>query len=152
MEAPTTDSPLSPEVCEVVASTAPLLREQGTAITTRFYELLFQRHPHVQAMFGDRVDQQAVRLAQAVLAYAEHITNPEVLLPVIERIAARHVAAGVEPVQYPIVGDTLLAAMVDVLGEVDAVVIDAWGAAYDWLANQFVQVESGLRATAGAAE
>lgn len=146
--APSITPDLSPEVQEIITATVPILTEHGAAITARFYELLFERHPDVRSMFADPVDTQATRLAQAVLAYAQNISSPEVLLPVIERIGRRHVAAGVEDGQYPIVGDTLLAAMVDVLGELDLAVVEAWAAAYQWLADRFIEVEAGLRADA----
>ncbi len=56
-------------------------------------------------------------LTGAILAYARHIREPEVLAATIERIAQKHVALKIEPEHYEAVGTSLLAAISDVLGD-----------------------------------
>lgn len=141
---------LSDATISLVKSTAPILREHGLAITTRMYEMLFEEHPEVREMFGVPDGEQEKRLAGAVLAYAENIDRIETLVPTVERIAAKHVSSGVEPEHYAIVGDTLLRAMMHVLGEVELVVLEAWGEAYDFLANVFIGIEAELYEAAPA--
>lgn len=133
---------LPPEKIEIVKSTHPVLAEHGLAITTRMYERLFAEHPEVAEMFT--VPGQEERLAAAVLAYCENIDNVAVLLPVVRNIAKKHVASGVVAEQYEIVGGHLLGAMVDVLGELDAAVVDAWACAYGVLVDAFITIESDL--------
>lgn len=143
-----TEAELSPTTVAVVKSTAPILREQGLAITTRMYQILFEEHPEVSLMFSVPDGEQEKRLAAAVLAYAENIDRIEELVPTVERIAAKHVASGVEAPHYDIVGDTLLRAMISVLGEMDMAVLDAWAEAYAYLANVFIGIEAELYASA----
>lgn len=137
---------LSIETKEIVKATKPVLEDHGLAITTRMYERLFVEHPETEALFSGAAPGQAERLAGAVLAYAENIDDVEALVPVVQGIATKHVAAGVEPAHYDIVGAALLGAMVDVLGGLETSVIDAWAAAYGYLANIFIDVEANLTA------
>ncbi len=137
---------LSNETKQIVTATKPVLEEHGLAITTRMYERLFTEHPEVESMFAGAAPGQPERLAGAVLAYAENIDQVEALVPVVQEIAVKHVAAGAEHDHYDIVGGALLGAMVDVLGELDPSVLDAWGAAYGFLADIFISVEANLMA------
>ncbi len=142
------DTPLTEETISIVESTIPVLKEHGLAITTRFYERLFEEHPEVEPMFAAASPGQAERLAGAVLAYARNIRDLDALAPAVERIAAKHVGAGVQPLHYDVVGTVLLGSMVDVLGELDIAVLDAWGAAYGALADVFIGAEAALMETA----
>ena len=129
----------------IVSATKPVLEEHGVAITSRMYERLFAQHPETEALFRGTEPGQAERLAEAVIAYASHIDDLTPIVPVVQAIAAKHIAAGVSAEHYPIVGEALLGAMVDVLGDLDASILDAWGAAYGFLANIFIGVETDLR-------
>ncbi len=131
-----------------VAATVPILKEHGVAITRRMYERLFENHPSVVSLFDNAPDDQAERLANAVLAYAENIDNVAVLLPVVNSIAEKHVGAGVDPALYETVGGELLGAMVDVLGELPSEVVSAWAEAYGYLADLFIEIETELSSAA----
>ena len=137
---------LSAETKEIVKATKPTLEQHGLAITSRLYERLFTEHPETEQLFAGSSPGQAARLADAVLAYADNIDNIEALVPVVEQIAAKHVAAGVQPAHYDIVGTALLRSMVDVLGELDIAVIEAWSEAYGVLSSVFISTEADLAA------
>ena len=139
---------LSAETVDIVKSTVPILKEHGEAITSRMYDRLFVEYPEVEPMFADTTSDQKARLANAVMAYAANVDNLDVLMPVVDSIAEKHVAAGVSSDLYPIVGGLLLGSMVDVLGPLDDAVIDAWGEAYDYLASVFIEVDAGKMAAA----
>jgi hypothetical protein len=54
---------------DIVKSTAPLLKKHGQQITTRMYEILFQKHPEVKEKFDMSAQadgSQPVKLATAV--------------------------------------------------------------------------------------
>jgi nitric oxide dioxygenase len=136
---------LSPQTIETVKATAPILKEHGVAITTRMYEILFTEHPEVKELFSSGPGEQEKRLADAVLAYATNIDKLETLTPVVQNIATKHVAKGVQADHYPVVGATLLTAMGDVLGPLDASIVDAWAEAYGYLADIFITTEAELR-------
>jgi hemoglobin-like flavoprotein len=87
-------------------------------------------------------DQQAAKLAASVYAYASHIDELEKLGNAVENIAKAHVNTHVIAEQYPVIGECLLAAMKDVLGEAATPeVMDAWTEAYNNLANIFITRE-----------
>lgn len=145
---PTPTVVLTPEAQAIVKSTYPIIEEHGLAITTRMYEKLFKYYPGMQVFFKDAGPELQQKLANAVLAYCANVDKPEVLVPVLQGIAAKHVDSGVLPEHYTVVGDMLLAAMVDVLGPLDASVVNAWGDAYGYLASVMVQLESAIYAEA----
>ncbi len=140
-------STLSEQDMDTVEQTAPILSEHGLAITTHFYETLFTKHPEVKPMFSSETGLQAEKLAGAVLAYAKNIRNLDALGPAVQRMAAAHVGAGVQPAHYDVVGAQLLESIDVVLGGVDQSILDAWGAAYGQLASIMISTEAELAAS-----
>ncbi|MFT5716889.1 MAG: nitric oxide dioxygenase [Oleiphilaceae bacterium] len=139
---------LSQATIDTVKSTTSLLEENGEAITTYFYKRLFEQHPALKNVFNQvnqkRGDQPRA-LADAVLAYANNLHNIEALVPVVQRIAHKHVSLGVKAEQYPIVGQNLLAAIQHVLVLPDThPALIAWEEAYGVLANIFINTEEGI--------
>ncbi|KAG7125919.1 Flavohemoprotein like [Verticillium longisporum] len=137
----------------IVKSTAPILKEHGTTITTVFYKSMLGAHPELRNVFNlsnQRSGAQQKALANAVLAYATHIDELQKLGPAVERIAQKHVSLGVTPDQYAIVGEHLIKAIATVLGDgLTPEVADAWVAAYGQLADIFVKREGDLYDQAG---
>ena len=138
-------SGVSQKTIDIVKSTAPILKKHGNQITTRMYEIMFHNHPEVKKQFDMSAQangSQPAKLANAVYAYATHIDNLEALKSTVETIAHRHVKTHVQPEQYAIVGESLLQAMKDVLGEsATDEVMSAWTEAYAALAEVFINKE-----------
>lgn len=139
---------LSAETLATIKSTAPLLAEQGQAITTLFYAKLFRQHPELQHIFNmanQAKGEQSRALAESVFMYATHIDKLQNLGPMVNRIAHKHASLQVAPEHYPIVGKYLLEAIQDHLGlEADHPVLGAWAEAYGQLASIFIQTEEGI--------
>ncbi|MCK8514957.1 NO-inducible flavohemoprotein [Methylonatrum kenyense] len=139
---------LNTETREVIKATAPVLAEHGLTITRRFYQRMFEQHPELKNLFNQShqaAGDQPKALANAVHAYAMHIDNPQVLASAIERIAHKHVSLRVQPEQYAIVGEHLLGAIKDILGDAATdQIIDAWAAAYQQLADILIEKEAAL--------
>jgi len=139
---------LSQKTKDIVKATAPILQDKGIEITTRMYARMADEQPELKALFANTKDGQADRLAAAVLAYAQNIQKLEALGPSVAAIAKKHVSAKVKPEHYPIVGGLLLAAMKDVLGDaLTDEVTSAWGEAYSFLADIFIEKEEELGGT-----
>lgn len=85
-------------------------------------------------------------LANAVLMYARHIDQLEQLGGLVSQIVNKHVALNILPEHYPIVGACLLRAIREVLGAEIATdaVIEAWGAAYQQLADLLIGLEENV--------
>jgi len=136
---------LSDKTKEIVKATAPVLQEKGVEITTRMYARMAEEQPTLKALFANTRDGQADRLAAAVLAYAQNIDKLEALGSSVIAIAKKHVDANVLPEHYPIVGQLLLAAMQDVLGDAATDdILEAWKEAYFFLADIFIEKEKEL--------
>ncbi len=139
---------LSPQTIAIVKATAPVLVQHGVEITTRMYEQLFL-DKEIETLFDQAAQasgEQPRRLAAAIVAFAQNVDNLPALSSAIERIAARHVATHVQPRHYPLVAGALLGAIRDVLGAVATEeVIDAWTAAYGFLADVLITREAEMR-------
>lgn len=132
----------------IVKATQPVLEQHALAVAARLYERLFACHPDIAALFtGDPLVHEQ-RFADVILTYVEFIDDIDALEPVVREIAGKHVAAGVTGVQYDLIGEMLLASMVDVLGLLDAAVLDAWADAYSYLASVFKNAEAHVRENA----
>ncbi len=137
---------LSAHTIGIIKSTAPVLETMGTEITKNFYTKLFTSHPELLNIFNhanQRKGKQQAALANAVYAAAANIDNLPAILPVVKQIAYKHRSLGVKPEQYPIVGENLLAAMKEVLGDAATPeILGAWAEAYGVIADVFISVET----------
>lgn len=131
-----------------IDASVPVLREHGLAITSVFYENMFEAHPELKNLFnmGNQANgSQQQSLAAAVFAYAANIENSAALAPVIERIVHKHVSVGIKAEHYPIVGKHLLGAIKQILGEAATTdLLDAWAEAYGLLADALIAAEAKL--------
>ncbi|MDG5789739.1 NO-inducible flavohemoprotein [Evansella sp. AB-P1] len=136
---------LDRKTIEIIKSTVPVLAEHGEAITKRFYEMMFKNHPELLNIFNhanQKQGKQPKALANTIYAAAQYIDNLEAILPVVKQIAHKHRSLEIKAEHYPIVGEHLLLAIKDVLGDAATdEIIDAWGRAYGIIADVFIQVE-----------
>jgi nitric oxide dioxygenase len=142
---------LSKESIAIVKSTVPVLETQVNTITQAFYKRLFQNHPQLKGVFNmthQAKGSQPKALATAIFQYARHIEHPEVLKAAIGMIAEKHVSLNVTPAQYKVVGENLLAAIKEVLGDAATPeVLNAWAEAYGQLAQLLIGEEENRYAT-----
>ncbi|MGR3908974.1 NO-inducible flavohemoprotein [Burkholderia sp. SR8] len=139
---------LTQKTKDIVKATAPVLAQHGYDIIKCFYTKLFDAHPELKNVFNmahQEQGQQQQALARAVYAYAENIEDPSSLAAVLKNIANKHASLGVRPEHYPIVGEHLLAAIKDTLGDAATDdIISAWAQAYGNLADVLMGMESSL--------
>lgn len=136
---------LTNQQIEIVKSTVPVLQLHGETITKAFYRNLFEENPGLKDIFNmanqANGDQQR-SLAASVVAYAANIDQLQNLGPAVSLIAHKHCSLDVLPEHYPIVGRNLMRAICEVLGDaVTPEVTDAWGAAYNQLADILIGIE-----------
>jgi hemoglobin-like flavoprotein len=86
------------------------------ALASRFYALLFQKAPQTQALFRNDMEAQGEKLVSTLNYIVDHLDEAEELLPAARALAIRHVAYGVEPDHYDVVGICLIEAMDTILG------------------------------------
>ncbi|MFJ7745913.1 NO-inducible flavohemoprotein [Peribacillus sp. NPDC097295] len=139
---------LSQKTIEIIKSTVPVLEVHGTTITTVFYKNLLEAHPELLNIFNhtnQKKGRQQNALANTVLAAAKYIDQLETILPAVKQIAQKHRSLVVKPEHYPIVGEYLLAAIKEVLGDAATEeIIQAWGDAYGVIAGVFINMEKDM--------
>lgn len=144
---------LAQKTIEIIQSTVPVLEEKGVEITSRFYKNLFESHPELLNIFNHANQQkgrQQTALANTVYAAAKNIHQLHMILPVVKQIAHKHRSLGVKPEHYPIVGEHLLQAIKQVLGDAATPeILQAWGNAYGVIAGIFIDAEKDLYNEAG---
>lgn len=133
---------------ELIKATIPILRSSGEDLTNYFYARMFKHHPELRNMFnmGNQANgRQKSALANAVLAYAENIDNPSVLLGVLKGIGTKHRSLNIQPEQYKIVGTHLIASIGEVVGEAATPeILQAWTVAFYQLAQIMIDLEKEL--------
>lgn len=139
---------LTQQTMDIIKSTAPVLEVHGVTITKTFYKNLFEANPSLFNIFNQTNQakgRQQTALANTVYAAAVHIEKLETIIPVVKQIAQKHRSLGVLPEHYPIVGEFLLRAIKEVLGDAATdEIIEAWGQAYGVIADVFIQEEEAL--------
>lgn len=136
---------LSEKTKEIVKSTAPLIKADPEKLTNRMYELMFGNYPYAKPLFKKAPKNQPQVLARSIVGYAENIDNLPALEAVLDKIAVHHVKTSILPDHYPWVGDSLLRAIKDTLGEkATDEVMKAWEEAYWFLANVLIERERKL--------
>ncbi|MYL23430.1 NO-inducible flavohemoprotein [Halomonas alkaliantarctica] len=137
---------LSPSQEEIIKATAPVVAEHLETITQRFYPLMFARYPQVMPLFNQTHQQnggQPRALAKSVLAYVQLRQSPAQARATLETVVNKHVSLDIQPEHYPIVGECLMAAIGEVLGDaVTPEVADAWSALYQELADLLIELEA----------
>ena len=133
---------------DIVKATTPVVEPLARDITEHFYPLMFERYPAVKDYFNQShqvVGSQRQAVANAFIAYAKNIERLDALGDAVAVIAHKHCSLGIQPEQYPIVGECLLEAIAHVLGDAATEeVMGAWEAAFHQLADILISVEAGI--------
>ena len=103
---------MTPEDVARVVETAPLVHED-TVMISRFYDVLFERHPELRPMFPEDMELQVHRFTAEIEALARAMPDLREVEDRASALGARHQRYGVRPDHFPAIRDALL----DVLGE-----------------------------------
>jgi hemoglobin-like flavoprotein len=140
--------PLSEAQKIKIKASIPVFQKHGLDITKSFYQNMLGNHPGLKDIFNNANQnhfQQPRALARALLTYAQNIDDLSVLGEMVELIAAKHASLFVQPEQYPIVGQHLIEAIAQTLGDsFTPDLVDAWVAAYWQLAGILIKRENEL--------
>lgn len=101
-----------------------------------FYKKLFEYDPSLKKLFKNDIKSQGRKLMAALKVAVSSLNNLEALLPVLQKMAVQHVAYGVKAEDYTPVGNALLFALGQGLGEAFTHELkQAWIATYKIVAN-----------------
>ena len=106
-------------------------------MTNRFYEHLFVIDPSAARLFtGVDMAAQRKKLSQTLAVVVNALNDVDRLLPAVAALGKRHAHYGVEDRHFDSVGEALLEAISDALGDgFTAEVRAAWTVAYALLAS-----------------
>jgi len=116
----------------LVRASWPAIAQHADELTTHFYSHLFEIDDSAARLFsGVDMAGQKKKLAQALAVVVHALDDIDSLLPAVAALGKRHTQYGVQERHFDSVGDALLWALDDVLGDAftsDA--RDAWAQAY----------------------
>jgi nitric oxide dioxygenase len=110
---------MTPEQIQLVQTSFAALTGPGheLSLVERFYDQLFTDAPEARALFPDDLTEQRKKLAEALAMVVRSVTEPELLVPRLRRLGARHVGYGATADHYPVVGAALLQALAAEAGD-----------------------------------
>ena len=89
------------------------ISERGDEITERFYRRLFEARPELRPMFPDDMTAQRKKLFDSLRVVIDHLRTPAQVRAQLEALGRSHVRYGAKPEHYPIVCESLVAALAD---------------------------------------
>jgi hemoglobin-like flavoprotein len=109
-----------------------LVTDREPQLTSRFYEILFERYPQVKPLFGRNSGaNQAAMLQSALVSVLERIEDAAWLDSTLRAMGEKHVEYGVTDEMYNWVGASLLAAIGEAAGDAWSRELEvAWSDAY----------------------
>ncbi len=82
-----------------------------------FHANLFAADPALKKLFKGDITEQGRRLTQMIGAAVNKLDKLEILVPILENLAVRHVSYGVQNSHYETVGGALLQTLAQGLGD-----------------------------------
>ena len=135
---------------DILRSSFELVIDRRPDLTLRFYEILFERYPQLQRLFGRDRTLQSKMLAEALAAVIDHLEDPPWLQTTLGALGAKHVGYGVTDEMYDMVGDALLATLGEVADEAWTPAVAAqWAMAFGAISSM---MKAGAREAIAAIE
>ena len=134
------DNQMTPEQVTLVQESFAKVAPIADQAAIMFYDRLFELAPEVKTMFPADMTEQRRKL-MATLAFAVNgLANLQSVLPAASALAKRHIAYGVKPEHYPVVGAALLWTLKKGLDDAwTAEAAEAWAAAYGALSSLMIE-------------
>src|SRR5262249_52745670 len=132
---------MTPDEIAAVRKTAALASADAR-FAPSFYRHLFTAEPSTRSLFSTSMEEQERKFADQLGAIMRSLDDFGAFCAEAHALGAKHVEHGVLPSHYVAVCDALVAALADVLGELDNETEVAWRAAIDLLAEE-MQAGSG---------
>ena len=137
---------VSDDEVEKVKSSFALLVPVAAQFTQSFYDRLFQMAPESRVLFRSSMIQQRDKLFSTLLAIIENLDQLDKVMVDIEDLAKRHVEYGTKTHHYRVVGEALLAAIEEHLGDACTPdVREAWQKTYFLLAGVMITAADSAR-------
>ena len=128
---------MTPDQIELVRGAWPAVAADAGTLALHFYERLFEiDHSAARLFSGVDMDTQRKKLLQALSVVVASLDDPDRLLGAVGALGKRHVHYGVQDHHFDSVGEALINALHDVLGEAFTPEVQgAWLEAYTLVAS-----------------
>jgi len=116
----------------LLRSSFELVVDRNPDLVARFYDILFERYPQAQALFGrNSRGRQEKMLTGALVAVLDHLEDAAWLESTLGALGRKHVDYGVTDEMYGWVGESLLVTLAEAAGEAWTPALESeWTAAY----------------------
>lgn len=133
---------MTPEkIAMVQASFKKVAPIAGTAADI-FYDKLFEIAPQVRPLFPEDMSDQKMKLMQMLGVAVNGLTNLDSILPAVQDLGRRHSGYNVTEEHYAYVGEALLYALGQGLGEEFTEELKgAWAETYGTLASVMIEAQ-----------
>jgi len=134
---PQLESAVTPEQIALVRASWPLVSADAEALTSSFYDRLFEIDPASALLFtGVDMSAQRKKVVQSLGVVVAALDDPDRLLPALAALAKRHATYGVKDHHFASVGEALLGALASSLsGQFTRELRLAWAEAYALVAS-----------------
>jgi hemoglobin-like flavoprotein len=135
---------MTPEQVELVQASFAKIAPRKDEVAGLVYERLFTLDPSLRSLFRGDMMRQRSRLALAIVMVVHGLKNQDAIVPVLEELGRRHVDYGVKPEHYATVGEAVLWALEQALGDdFSPEVREAWAEAYGLIARTMIDAAEG---------
>lgn len=127
------------QVITDVQSTWKMVEAIAPQAAALFYSNLFEADPSLKPLFKGDMTAQGQKLMQMIGAAVGKLTDLDSLVPVLQGLAKRHVAYGVQDAHYATVGAALLKTLEQGLGPAFTPQVKAsWAAVYGVMSDVMI--------------
>lgn len=130
---------MTPEQIELIHASFARIAPRKDEVAGLVYERLFTLDPSLRPLFRGDMARQRSRLALAIVMVVHGLKNQAAIVPVLEELGRRHVDYGVKAEHYATVGEAVLFALEQALGDdFTPEVKEAWAVAYGLIARTMI--------------
>ncbi len=127
---------MTPEQIALIRSSWSKVLPIADTAARLFYERLFEVDPAARSLFTGNMEEQGANLMRMLNKVVRGLDRPEATTPLMEELGRRHAEYGVMDEHYDAVGEALLGALEQGLGEdFTPQVREAWASAYKLIAS-----------------
>ena len=138
---------IDPSTRKAVQESWALVRPRSASLTQRFYERVFEAAPAVRPLFPEDLRDQRRKLARTLDHLVAGLGNLSTVILDLTELAERHVAYGTQPAHYPVVGEALVGALRDELGEAFTAEHEAaWVETYTLISGVMINAQAAVTA------
>ncbi len=130
-----------PDTLALIENSFEKVKPNAIAFSGSFYGHLFENNPELKPMFADvSPELQQKKLVASLALIVENLHNTHALSQALQGLGAHHVTKGTEKDHYPMVGQALLQALKDYLGEGwTPELAEAWLQAYQLISSIMIE-------------